>query len=339
MNQMMAREIAAQAGTLVQCVAPLAQSISTIDAPKGRIFAGGCGDSAFAPAALAGVFSALDIDVLARTSMQLAGFTRFEPTDTVVLSSISGGTRRTLETAQTARAAGARVIALTCKAGSALDDAATSTILFPFTPLSRKTPHTLDYGVTLLTLTLIGLAWSGRSANSVIGMLEILPRLLEAARRQADLIARQMSAKGKLFILGAGPELASAEYGAAKFHEAGGLIAIAAETENFIHGMNFMVEPEDTILALAGNSPGATRGQQLIDNFTGFVTCAQTITPPSFAGEAWQSEFSNLLSTTFVLQSLCLAFADRQALLVEQPRAGRANGQTHLAIQSRIMGA
>ncbi|MET1027786.1 MAG: SIS domain-containing protein, partial [Dongiaceae bacterium] len=219
MNEMMAREIAAQAEILPNCVEPLAQRIASIAPPQGRILAGGCGDSVFAPAALGKVFGALGLEVAARTSMALAGFTRIEPGDTVILSSISGGTRRTLEAAQAARTQDARLIALTCKDGSPLANAADEAIILPFSPLSRKTPHTLDYGVTLLALTLLARAWSGRRANEIRRVLDMIPQFLDQAHRKAATLAAQMRATGKIFILGAGPELGSAEYGAAKFHE------------------------------------------------------------------------------------------------------------------------
>jgi fructoselysine-6-P-deglycase FrlB-like protein len=337
MNQLMAAEIAAQAEILPQCVEPIAKRIAAIAPPTARILAAGCGDSAIAPAALGEVFAALGIEIAVCTSMALAGFTRLKKTDTVILSSISGGTRRTVEAAQTARANGARVIALTCRSGSLLDRAADETIVLPYSPLSRSTPHTLDYTVTLLALTQLALEWSGRSAIEVGPVLEVLPRSLDAARRRAQEIALRVTTEGKLFILGAGPELASAEYCAAKFHEAGGLIAIAAETENFVHGMNFMVEPADAILALGGNAPGLRRGREITDSFRDFVAAAEVIVPEAVAGEGWRRAFGGLLSTTFVLQQLCLAVADRKALAVEQPRAGRVNGARSLAIQSRIL--
>jgi fructoselysine-6-P-deglycase FrlB-like protein len=337
MNQMMAREIAAQAEILPQCVEPLAERIAVIRTPTARVLAGGCGDSAIAPAALGEVFAALGIEVVVRTSMALAGFTKFEKTDTVILSSISGGTRRTVEAAQTARANGARVIAVTCNSGSLLDKAADETIILPFSPLSRSTPHTLDYTVTLLALTQLALGWSGRPATIVGPVLEFLPQSLHAARRRAQEIAERVTTQGKLFILGAGPELATAEYCAAKFHEAGGLIAIAAETENFVHGMNFMVEVSDTILALGGNAPGLSRGREITDNFRDFVAASEVLVPETSAGDDWRKAFVSLLSTTFILQQLCLTVADREGLALEQPRAGRVNGAQSLAVQSKIL--
>ncbi|TCL71071.1 fructoselysine-6-P-deglycase FrlB-like protein [Rhizobium sp. BK251] len=332
---MMSREIAAQAEILPQCVEPIATQVRRILPLEGRIFAGGCGDSAFAPAALGGVFAALGVDVVPATSMTLASFTQFREDDTVILSSISGGTKRTVEAAQAARAAGARVIAITCGSASALDQTATDTILLPFTPLSRKTPHTLDYAVTLAALVELALAWRSMPPEKVLPLFNDIPSMLAVAAARARDIASRMEPAGKLFLLGAGPDLGSAEYGAAKFHEAGGLVAIAAETENFIHGMNFMVEQQDTLLVLGGNAAGAARGAQVVEGFSHFVTCAEIIGPG--VTSTWEESFRSVLSQTFTIQNLCLEIAERRKLALELPRAGRDHGDAHAAIQAMLM--
>jgi fructoselysine-6-P-deglycase FrlB-like protein len=336
-NTTMAREIAAQAEVLPQCVREIAEQVRKIPRPAGRIFAGGCGDSAFAPGTLGGVFAALNVDVNAATSMALSGFTRFKANDTVVLSSISGGTKRTVEAAHVARTAGAEVVAITCGTESALAHAATHTIVLPFTPISRKTPHTLDYTVTLLALAQLALWWSGEDPNVVLPQLAEVSAMIDVAGVEAEVLADAIDPNGKIFLLGAGPDLSSAEYGAAKFHEAGGQIAIEAETENFIHGMNFMVEPCDSIVALGNSTAGLRRGRDIVGGFTGFVACAGIIGEDEGPEGIWTTEFRRLLQATFTLQRLCLAIADKTGLVVELPRAGRAFGQRHASIQSDIM--
>jgi fructoselysine-6-P-deglycase FrlB-like protein len=336
-NAMMSREIAVQAELLPRCVASIAAQTTDIVLPKGRIFAGGCGDCAFAPGALGDFFTALGIDVNAATSMTLASFTRFKPDDTVILSSISGETKRTVEAAEAARSAGGRVIAITCGKDSALARAAHHTIVLPFTPLSRKTPHTLDYSVTLLALAQLTLSWAGQASDTLLPSPTVLSRMIETAASEAGAIVEALAPGGKVFFLGAGPDLASAEYGAAKFHEAGGLIAIAAETENFVHGMNFMIEPQDTILALGGNGPGLSRGRTIVDGYSDFVACTGVIGADEQSGGSGRRAFLCVLRTTFVLQHLCLAVAERLGLQVESPRAGRPDGQRHADIQSGIM--
>ncbi|MGE4249156.1 MAG: SIS domain-containing protein [Parvibaculaceae bacterium] len=340
MNEMMAREIAAQAELLPTIQPELARRADALARPKGRVFAGGCGDSLFAPKALSEVFRLLRQPVATRSAMDMAAFTDFRPGDTVVLSSISGGTRRTVEAAGVAAAAGARVIALTCTAGSALAEAAHATIVLPFTPLSRKTPHTLDYAVTLLALAEIARSFAGEAASGTRPAVAAVPGLLDRARMDAADAAGAYDPAGKIVILGAGPDLGTAEYGAAKFHEAGGLVAIAAETENFIHGMNFMLEPCDLLIALGGSMAGRRRGGEITEALAPLVKRALSYAPDLAAGSdlnPWQTALAMVWAQTFFLQALCLRLADRLGLKLEEPRAGRAEGESHLAAQARAM--
>ncbi|GEO41534.1 hypothetical protein SAE02_56820 [Skermanella aerolata] len=338
----MRREIAAQAGILADCLEPLSARIGGIARPEGWIMAGGCGDSAFAPAALKGFFDAIGIQLEATTSMQLAGFTRYIAGDAVVLSSISGNTRRTVEAAHVARASGAHVVAVTCGKTSALAKEADDVVVLPFTPISRVTPHTLDYLVTVEALAVMGLHWIGEGTDPLIELFALMPRWSEAARDFAEDAVSAMDPAGKIFLLGGGPDLATAGYGAAKFHEAGGIPAIAAETENFIHGMNFMAEPPDSLFAIATAPLSIRRGAEVAANFRSFLTSTALIEPEPldrgpFEPGGWQSALAALLSTTLKVQHLCLAYADRFGLDVTAPRAGRDFGAQHAEIQARIM--
>ena len=337
MNDMMAREIAAQGEILARVQPELAARADAIAPARGRIFAGGCGDSAFAPSALSDVFDALGQPVISRTSMALAGFTRLEAADTVILSSISGGTKRTVEAAEVAAKAGARVVAITCNADSALAAAAHDTIVLPFQPLSRKTPHTLDYAVTLLSLVEIARSFAGRAPDATRPVVDRIAQFLSASLQVARLVAAGHDGSGKIVILGAGPDLGTAEYGAAKFHEAGGLVAIAAETENFVHGMNFMLERNDTVIALGGTAMGLRRARQIAEALDGWLENKCIYTPGASSHDRWLTAFASVLEQTFFLQQTCLEVANRLSLQLEQPRAGRGDGAAYLSIQSRIM--
>jgi fructoselysine-6-P-deglycase FrlB-like protein len=335
LNEMMAREIAAQPAVLAACIEPLADAAQTIARPNGRIFAGGCGDSAFAPAALGDVFAALGIEIEPRTAMQLSGFTRLKNGDTVVLSSISGSTKRTVEAAFVARDRGARVIALTCNPDSALAKTSDKTIVLPFTPLSRKTPHTLDYTVALVALVQLAMHWQGMSPRSIGEVVGTMEQIVSRSKAEAAEIAGAIDPGGKIIILGAGPDYATAQYGTAKFHEAGGLVAIAAETENFIHGMNFLLEPGDTLLAIASNEVGRRRGIQITEGFVALSIQTAILGQP--AASNWQGLLTSVLANTILLQELCFIVAEQLSLAVEQPRGGRNQGDLHADIQRRLM--
>ena len=337
MNETMQREIEAQAAVLPAMLPKLIQAMAGLPPPEGRLFVGGCGDAAYAPAALAGLFGKLDLR--AATAMELAHFIQLRPGDTVVLSSISGNTRRTAEAAKTARLAGARVVAVTCGGDSQLAAAADRTILLPFTPISRKTPHTLDYTATLLALAVLSLTWLQADPSELDGALAALPSFLKAGRQFGEDALGDMREDAKVFLLGAGPDLATASYGAAKFHEAGGRTAIAAETENFIHGGNFMVEPDDALIAIATSPASLRRGTQVVDALRPLAASARLLTPPRHDLQGQAGAFADLLATTASLQILCWRHACRVGLDVEAPRAGRPSAHDHMAAQTRLMSA
>lgn len=326
MNDTMAREIRAQANILPALILDLAASAAAVPAPSGRIFAGGCGDSAFAPAALAGLFADHGLELLPRTAMELASFTRLRNDDTALLISISGSTRRTVAAAETARAAGATVVAITCNAESPLAALSQVPLILPYQPLSRRTPHTLDYTVTLAALAALAAAWTRAGPPSGFGRL---PALLPSAGAKAAALAEGLEPATRIFFLGGGPDLATAAYAAAKFHEAGGLPAIAAETENFLHGMNFMLEPGDRLIAIATSGP--CRARQIVDAYASLPVHTALIAPED------QDPLVRLLYATLVVQCLCLEVTSRGGLDVEAARAGRPLGKTHLAIQSDLL--
>lgn len=337
MNETMQREIRAQAEVLPACLDPLGEAVAVVPKPDGRVFAGGCGDSAFAPAALGEVFRSLDLDVRATTAMELAGYSALRPTDTVILSSISGGTKRTVEAALAARRAGARVVGLTCGANSDLAGLADHLILLPFTPISRKTPHTLDYLVTLQALAILALAWAGRDPRSLGAVLQNLPGWIATAEvSSGDMLARLGSAKRFVF-LGGGPDLATAAYAAAKLHEAGGLPAVSAESENFIHGMNFTLEPHDGLIAVATCGMSRTRGLEVCRAYEALGVLTWCLTSEPSEPSDPLGHVSALFSATLALQLFCLNLANRLGLDLERPRAGRPHGDEHLRLQTQLM--
>ncbi|MCC9621108.1 SIS domain-containing protein [Thalassospira sp. MA62] len=333
---MMLREILAQAEILPDLFDKITKDTAKLAPAKGRIFSGGCGDCAFASGALSELFDAFGVDVQAKTAMELAAFTKFNADDTVILSSISGGTKRTVDAANAARKAGARVIAITCNPQSALAQASDDTIALPYVPLSRKTPHTLDYGVVLVVLADVVGKISGGSVPDLKPLIAKLADLTETVQAPASTLAKTYNPAGKVFFLGAGPDLATAEYTAAKFHEAGGLIAIAAETENFVHGMNFMLEPDDTVFILASGAASAKRGKEVASAFKD-ICKTHVIAVDDLDQDGVAGAFTRLFDITLRIQFLCCATFAGLGLELEAPRAGRPDGDAHMAAQSQAM--
>lgn len=344
MNETMRREIVGQPDLLTRLLPALRAAVQELTLGTGRIFAGGCGDSAFAAGAATGLFGAAGIDFRPASAMELAFHASLTQGDLAVLMSISGGTRRTVQAAQRSRALGARTLAVTCDADSALARACDQCLVLPFTPLSRRTPHTADYLATLLALAVLAERCCGRRNEALDRLPDILANVIERSGAAAAGLAGTGDGAAKLFVLGQGPNLANAHYIAAKFHEAGGLTALAGETENFVHGMNFMVEPCDTVCVIGGDGPGAFRAAELLPGLIRLCRHVVAIggdadVPAGAAALRWPQlpPALSVFPAAVIGQCLCLAWATTRGLDVEAPRAGRPGGDLHMDVQRTWM--
>src|SRR5215470_9339885 len=186
----MRRAILAQPGE-IRRVAPLLRRDFTrlgLERPA-RIVAGGCGDSFFASQVAAGFFPPGGTSYLAATAFEIGHYLRLGRADLCILLSISGGTRRTVEAATTARQAGARTLAVTCQTDSPLARACDAVLVLPFTPLERRTPHTLDYTMTVLALAVIAESLTGQELAWIKGLAAAMKRAIDGANERAGAIS------------------------------------------------------------------------------------------------------------------------------------------------------
>lgn len=344
MTEVMRREILSQPQLLADCLPKLRDTARGLDLSVGRIVAGGCGDGLFAAGAAAGMFADSDLDYHAASALEIGWHVRLGADDLVVLISISGGTRRTVEAAHRACATGARTLAITCEAQSELAQACEQRLLLPFTPLSRRTPHTADYLVSLLALAVLAESCSGDTSTDLERLPALLEQLIDRQQVPTASLARELAPEGRIFILGHGANLATAQYIAAKFHESGGLNAFWNETENFVHGMNFMIEADDLVCVIAGDGPGSFRGMELspgllrLASKTALIGAAAEL-PDSADAALFNFDAPALPPTLTVFpaavigQLLCLGLVEAAGLPVERPRAGRARAELHAEVQ------
>lgn len=347
MSETMRREILGQPRLLADILPGLRRRATDLPPPnRACIWAGGCGDSAFAAAAMAGWFRSCDLPYRAATAHDLAFHTPVARNDMVVLMSISGGTRRTVQAARRLNTAGASTLAITCNADSALAQACDHVLPLGFQPLSRRTPHTADYLATLLALAVLGERWGKQPASRLNGLAAAVETTIETARETAMAFGAGIREQDKLFILGQGSNRATADYIAAKFHESGGLPALAAETENFVHGMNFMVEPNDSVLILGGDGDGAFRANELAASMAMLgpavaMARADGATGPTARSLSLPGATVEPALSPFVLaaigQLVCLGTVAERALDVEKTRAGRGDAAAHEAVQAGWM--
>ena len=345
MSATMRQEIFGQPSLMAELLPVLRLSTAECARPSGRVFVGGCGDGFFAAGAAAGFFAEAGLDYRPASALELAFHTRFGQEDTVILASVSGGTLRTIQAAHRARKAGARTLAITCDAGSRLAAACDDRLVLPYQPLSRRTPHTADYLATLLGLATLAEAYGGERDDGLDALPEALDRCLADAAGPASDVAGALDPAARIFALGQGGNVATAQYIAAKFHESGGLAALWNETENFVHGMNFMVEPDDFVVVIGGDGPGAFRAREILPGLG--QLCGHVVA----IGGGFESERASVRSidlpqlrsslTVFpaalVGQLLCLGVVEARGLPVEEPRAGRPGAEIHAAIQRTWM--
>ncbi|WP_299820334.1 SIS domain-containing protein [uncultured Jannaschia sp.] len=322
-HALMQRELDEQAGILEAAAGPLSKAAAGLHGDRdSTIWIGGCGDSLFAAQAMAGHFRTAGWDMRAASAAEMLWDAPISDGDRVVGISISGSTRRTVEALAAAKARGARTLAITLKPESALAETADAVLPLPYTPISRAIPHGLDYHVTLLALA--ALAGPIDCARMVEAIADATPGLLAEARR----LAAGLGPEARFVFLGAGPALGSANFSAAKLHEAGGLPAFSHESENFAHGAHFMLRPGDHAVLVGAGGPGDARTFAMAPGLGKLGVSVATV--PAVAGDGWISAHLGGLSA----QALCLAVAEARALDVTDPGAG----STAAAVQREWFG-
>jgi fructoselysine-6-P-deglycase FrlB-like protein len=306
---LMAREIAAQPRVLDEAIEPLVAAASALAASTvGTFWIFGCGDGLYAGEAMARVGAECGLRVRPVSAASMLWDATPAPGDVCAALSISGGTARTVEAAERARAAGARVLAVTVNPDSALARAADATLALPYRPISRATPHSLDHTVTLLALgTLLGLR-AGALREGVAAFAAADAPMRNAAER----IAVGLVHDARFFFLGCGSALGSAGYAAAKLHEAGGLPAFALESENVAHGAHFVMRPGDHATLLGDGGPG--------DRRTAALACGLRRLGLSVASAGFrQTALSAAFEAALWAQRLTLAVAEAFDLDVTRP--------------------
>lgn len=314
---LMCREIAEQSAILAHAVGPLAEAAASIRLDRDRtLWVGGCGDSLFAAQALALHFRRRGWDIRPSSAAEMLWDVYIRAGDAVVGISISGSTRRTVEAVEKATRNGAHTVAVTLNPESPLARAARDVLVLPFKPISRAIPHGLDYHVTLLALaSLVG----DYDAGPVVEMLARDGKVaLEAARETAS----ELLPETRFFFLGGGAAMGSANYGAAKMHEAGGLPAWSFEAENFGHGAQFMLRPGDHAVLCGGGGPADARTEALAD---GLARLGVSVSRAGLPADG--DTLITAMRAALACQALCLAVAERFDLNVTDPGRGSAGAE------------
>lgn len=223
-----------------------------------RVFATGCGDSYFAPLNAELAFEQLaGLPCEPMTAMQFARYAvGFLPetgrgSNLVLAVSVSGGVSRTVEAIALARQVGATAVALTGNPTGPLAKAAELVVETAVPPLPAElqgqiVPGTRSYVASQLALYLCAIQLGeNRSHLSKATANQLRRELAHTADRMAQTIALSDKATRQaaeawhdadhFVFCGAGPNVGTALFNAAKILEASGDTAVAQDTEEWAH--------------------------------------------------------------------------------------------------------
>jgi len=259
-----------------------------------HLYLTGCGDSAFAGMAATLAFRRHSrLRVHARHALDFARYeVRYLPPGSALLAiSYSGKVGRTIEAARQASSFGTPVIALTGDAAGPLASAA-DRILPIEVPTLGFSPGTSTY--TGMLCTLIELARRTPRDGTGDALRDACEQLAGQAAKTldgchdaaAEIAARLVSGRFVTF-LGAGPNEATARFGAAKLFEGSQQIAVATNVEEWAHEEYFITRPNDPVVIVAPTGAARDRAWEILSEleFIGAdAVVVSDVEPPGRAG-------------------------------------------------------
>jgi fructoselysine-6-P-deglycase FrlB-like protein len=241
-----------------------------------RVLLAGSGDSWIAATAVEPLFRERWAGAVAAVpSLDASRYRPVGTGDLVVVLSVSGEVARTIEVAARARSAGASTLAITAGLASTLASTCDASFGLP-APIDRSIPHSRDYTAMLVTLGVLIERLTGSTCPELDELPVAYERIIEAS---LDAVGTDTSAP-RTWFLGAGPDRASAMFGAMKFWEAAGQEAWWDDLEEFGHGSQLMARPGDRAVLIAAG-PGMQRAQEMEPGLTRMGMDVVTVGPAS----------------------------------------------------------
>lgn len=274
----------------------------------------GCGDSAFAGSASVLAFQRhTGISAEGVHALDMARYrVRYLPRKSAVLCiSFSGKVGRTIEAAKQARRFGQRVIVLTGNPDSPLAQEATDIVTLAV-PTLGYSPGTSTYLAILAALLQLSVVWGDVRGNAIQNAKAMLWRVPELARQTladtsqpAFTLAQRVVKHDWLTFLGAGPNMATARFGAAKLFEGPQKLGVATNIEEWAHEEYFISGAGTPVLLIAPSGAAFDRACEILSELTflgadaAFLSDTQpTIAPTTFLplASGLSEEFSPLLT-------------------------------------------
>jgi fructoselysine-6-P-deglycase FrlB-like protein len=263
--------VAAQLATMDASLDQLAASV--VKSEITHLYLVGCGDSFFAGAAATLAFARhAGIPAEAIHALDMARYrVRYLPSNSAVLCiSYSGAVGRTIEAAAQARAFGHRVIALTGNQASPLAKEATDLVAMNV-PSLGSTPGTISFLSMLVALFNLALHWGAARGNDIAGARRALERASELtgqtlARSEAPAarLADRLQSRVAITYIGAGPNDATARFGAAKLYEGPQMRGTATNVEEWAHGEYFISGAGRPVIVVAPSGAASDRVGEIL---------------------------------------------------------------------------
>ena len=241
-----------------------------------KLITTGCGTSFHAALASANVFYSLfqRTNVEAIQSFELKHYYNSLNSSTVVIGfSHTGATKTTVDSLQRAIGSGARTVALTGVSGSAITKLSGRHLVVG-NGLEKSRAHTKSYTSSVLAAIYLGAQYlkSEASNSSAEALLEQVNEITEYVHSTIKLnekkIAELASSLGRktkrTFILGAGPNHATALEAALKMKETSYSSAEGMETEQFLHGPWVSLTNDSIVFVLVPQGPSKERNMDLL---------------------------------------------------------------------------
>ena len=237
----------------------------------------GCGDSAFAGTATALAFQKhAGIHAEGVHALDLARYrVRYLPErSAVVCISFSGRVGRTIEAAIQARRFGHRVIVLTGNPDSPLGNEATDVITLSV-PTLGYSPGTSTYLAILAALLDLSVAWGeARGSDTVrarallLNVADLAQHTLEEVNEPVQGLAERIVKHDWVTFLGAGPNLGTAHFGAAKLFEGPQKLGIATNTEEWAHEEYFVSGKGTPVFLIAPSGASFDRASEILSELS-----------------------------------------------------------------------
>jgi len=236
----------------------------------------GCGDSFFAcQAAALALNRHSGMRAHCEHALDFARYgVRYQPEGTaVVVVSFSGQTGRTIEAARQACAFGYSVIGLTGALDSPVADEV-DWVLSAEIPTFGFSPGTSTYAAMLVTLLMLAAELGSQAGSGLDEVsryakeLERLPDLAQETLRlgeDASYTAAQLLVGARMTtFLGAGPNEATARFGAAKLFEGAQQLAVTTNIEEWAHEQYFVTRPGDPVVLIAPGGAATDRAAEIL---------------------------------------------------------------------------